>query len=70
MLLEAVLTFLLTFVITSVSTDVRAVGQAAANAFGGTIGLVPPARGRGRRAKSSDQNAGNRGPRWSRGGRR
>jgi MIP family channel proteins len=38
-LLEAVLTFLLVFVITSVATDVRAVGQAAAIAIGGTIGL-------------------------------
>jgi MIP family channel proteins len=37
--LEAVLTFLLMFVITSVATDVRAVGQAAAIAIGGTIGL-------------------------------
>jgi MIP family channel proteins len=37
--LEAVLTFLLKFVITSVATDVRAVGQAAAIAIGGTIGL-------------------------------
>jgi MIP family channel proteins len=38
-LLEAVLTFLLMFVITSVATDVRAVGQAAAIAIGGTVGL-------------------------------
>lgn len=38
-LLEAVLTFLLMFVVTSVATDVRAVGQAAAIAIGGTIGL-------------------------------
>ena len=37
--LEAVLTFLLMFVVTSVATDVRAVGQAAAIAIGGTIGL-------------------------------
>ena len=37
--LELVLTFLLMFVITSVATDVRAVGQAAAIAIGGTIGL-------------------------------
>ncbi len=37
--LEAVLTFLLMFVITAVATDVRAVGQAAAIAIGGTIGL-------------------------------
>lgn len=37
--LETVLTFLLMFVITSVATDVRAVGQAAAIAIGGTIGL-------------------------------
>lgn len=37
--LEAVLTFLLMFVITSVATDTRAVGQAAALAIGGTIGL-------------------------------
>jgi MIP family channel proteins len=39
LVLEAVLTFLLMFVITSVATDVRAVGQAAAIAIGGTIGL-------------------------------
>lgn len=38
--LEAVLTFLLMFVVTSVATDVRAVGQAAALAIGGTIGLA------------------------------
>lgn len=38
-LLEAVLTLLLMFVITSVATDVRAVGQAAAIAIGGTVGL-------------------------------
>ncbi len=37
--LEAVLTLLLMFVVTSVATDVRAVGQAAAIAIGGTIGL-------------------------------
>ena len=37
--LEAVLSFLLMFVITAVATDVRAVGQAAAIAIGGTIGL-------------------------------
>jgi aquaporin NIP len=37
--LEIVLTFMLMFVITSVATDVRAVGQAAAIAIGGTIGL-------------------------------
>ena len=37
--LEAVLTLVLMFVITSVATDVRAVGQAAAIAIGGTIGL-------------------------------
>lgn len=37
--LEAVLTFLLMFVVTAVATDVRAVGQAAALAIGGTIGL-------------------------------
>jgi len=37
--LEAVLTFVLMFVITSVATEVRAVGQAAAIAIGGTIGL-------------------------------
>jgi MIP family channel proteins len=39
LVLEAVLTFILMFVITSVATDVRAVGQAAAIAIGGTIGL-------------------------------
>ncbi len=38
-LLEIILTFLLMFVITSVATDVRAVGQAAAIAIGGTVGL-------------------------------
>jgi len=37
--LELVLTFLLMFVITSVATDTRAVGQAAALAIGGTVGL-------------------------------
>jgi MIP family channel proteins len=37
--MEIVLTFLLMFVITSVATDVRAVGQAAAIAIGGTVGL-------------------------------
>jgi MIP family channel proteins len=36
---EAVLTFFLMFVIISVATDVRAVGQAAAIAIGGTVGL-------------------------------
>lgn len=39
LLLEIVLTFFLMFVITSVATDVRAVGQAAAIAIGGTVGL-------------------------------
>lgn len=39
LVLEAVLTFLLMFVITAVATDSRAVGQAAAIAIGGTIGL-------------------------------
>jgi MIP family channel proteins len=38
-LLEFVLTFLLMFVIMAVATDVRAVGQAAAIAIGGTVGL-------------------------------
>ncbi len=37
--LEAILTFLLMFVIVSVATDTRAVGQSAAIAIGGTIGL-------------------------------
>lgn len=37
--LEMVLTGILMFVITSVATDVRAVGQAAAIAIGGTVGL-------------------------------
>jgi MIP family channel proteins len=37
--LETVLTAILMFVITSVATDTRAVGQAAAIAIGGTIGL-------------------------------
>jgi aquaporin NIP len=36
---EAVLTFLLMFVITAVATDSRAVGEAAAIAIGGTVGL-------------------------------
>lgn len=39
LVLEIVLTFFLMFVITAVATDVRAVGQAAAIAIGGTIGL-------------------------------
>jgi aquaporin NIP len=37
--LEVILTFGLMFVITSVATDTRAVGQAAAIAIGGTVGL-------------------------------
>ncbi|HXH21608.1 MAG TPA: MIP family channel protein [Dehalococcoidia bacterium] len=37
--LEVVLTFFLMFVIISVATDARAVGQAAAIAIGGTVGL-------------------------------
>lgn len=37
--LELVLTFFLMFVIISVATDTRAVGQAAALAIGGTVGL-------------------------------
>jgi glycerol uptake facilitator-like aquaporin len=37
--LELVLTLILMVVITSVATDTRAVGQAAAIAIGGTIGL-------------------------------
>ena len=37
--LEGVLTFFLMFVIISVATDTRAVGQAAALAIGGTVGL-------------------------------
>src|SRR5215216_4015595 len=37
--LEIALTFFLMFVIISVATDVRAVGQAAAIAIGGTVGL-------------------------------
>jgi MIP family channel proteins len=37
--LEIVLTFFLMFVIMAVATDVRAVGQAAAIAIGGTVGL-------------------------------
>lgn len=36
---EGILTFILMFVIMAVATDVRAVGQAAAIAIGGTIGL-------------------------------
>jgi MIP family channel proteins len=39
LVLELVLTFFLMFVIISVATDVRAVGQAAAIAIGGTVGL-------------------------------
>lgn len=39
LVLESVLTFFLMFVIISVATDVRAVGQAAAIAIGGTVGL-------------------------------
>ncbi len=39
LLLETVLTFFLMFVIISVATDTRAVGQAAAIAIGGTVGL-------------------------------
>jgi aquaporin NIP len=39
LVLELVLTAILMFVITSVATDTRAVGQAAAIAIGGTIGL-------------------------------
>ncbi|MGD9711138.1 MAG: MIP family channel protein [Thermomicrobiales bacterium] len=39
LVLEIVLTFLLMFVVAAVSTDVRAVGQAAAIAIGGTVGL-------------------------------
>jgi MIP family channel proteins len=39
LLLESVLTFFLMFVIMAVATDVRAVGQAAALAIGGTVGL-------------------------------
>ncbi|HEX9069785.1 MAG TPA: MIP family channel protein [Ktedonobacterales bacterium] len=37
--LEALLTFFLMFVIMAVATDTRAVGQAAALAIGGTVGL-------------------------------
>ena len=37
--LEAVMTFILMFVIMAVATDVRAVGQGAAIAIGGTVGL-------------------------------
>lgn len=37
--LETILTFFLMFVIISVATDTRAVGQAAALAIGGTVGL-------------------------------
>ena len=36
---EVVLTFFLMFVITAVATDTRAVGEAAALAIGGTVGL-------------------------------
>jgi glycerol uptake facilitator-like aquaporin len=37
------LSFLLMFVIMAVATDTRAVGEAAAIAIGGTIGLAPAA---------------------------
>ena len=39
LLWEGVLTFFLTFVIIAVATDTRAVGEAAAVAIGGTVGL-------------------------------
>jgi MIP family channel proteins len=39
LLLETILTFFLMFVIMAVATDVRAVGQAAAIAIGGAVGL-------------------------------
>lgn len=39
LVLETVLTFFLMFVIMAVATDTRAVGQAAAIAIGGTVGL-------------------------------
>jgi len=39
LVIEAVLTFFLMFVIMSVATDTRAVGEAAAIAIGGTVGL-------------------------------
>ena len=39
LVLEGVLTAILMFVIMAVATDVRAVGQAAALAIGGTVGL-------------------------------
>lgn len=39
LVLEAILTFFLMFVIMAVATDDRAVGQAAAIAIGGTVGL-------------------------------
>lgn len=39
LVLEFILTFFLMFVIMAVATDVRAVGQAAAIAIGGTVGL-------------------------------
>lgn len=39
LLLEAVLTAILMFVITAVATDTRAIGQTAAIAIGGTVGL-------------------------------
>ncbi len=39
LVLESVLTFFLMFVIAAVAIDVRAVGQAAAIAIGGTVGL-------------------------------
>lgn len=39
LVLESILTLILMFVVIAVATDVRAVGQAAAIAIGGTIGL-------------------------------
>ena len=41
---EVVLTFFLMLVIMAVATDTRAVGEAAAIAIGGTVGLVRPRR--------------------------
>jgi len=45
---ESILTFFLMFVIMSVATDTRAVGEAAAIAIGGTVGLDAMFGGRSR----------------------
>ncbi|HET9329963.1 MAG TPA: aquaporin, partial [Steroidobacteraceae bacterium] len=69
LLWEAVLTFFLMFVIMAVATDARAVGEAAAIAIGGTVGLdamfggpitgasMNPARSLGPAIAASDYSA-------------